>query len=60
MNTRIRRSVAVAAALAVALPAAIGTAATVSAQDGGKFCEGTDIVFFPGGSPGGPLSLIHI
>ena len=58
MNTRARRSVALITALALAVPAAVGTSAAVVAQDDGKFCEGTDIVFFPGGSPGGAFAQV--
>ena len=58
MNTRARRSVALITALALAVPAAVGTSAAVAAQDDGQFCEGTDIVFFPGGSEGGPFATV--
>lgn len=35
------------------------TAAPAPAQaDGDKWCSGTDIVFFPGGSPGGPFATV--
>ena len=58
MNTRARRSVALITALALAVPAAVGMSAAVAAQDDGKFCTGTDIVFFPGGSEGGPFATV--
>ena len=58
MNTRARRSVALVTALALAVPAAVGTSAAVAAQDEGKFCEGTDIVFFPGGTEGGGFETV--
>ncbi len=58
MENRTRRTVAVVAALALAVPAAIGTSAAVSAQDNGKFCEGTNIVFFPGGPEGGGFATV--
>ena len=58
MENRTRRTVAVVAALALAVPAAIGTSAAVAAQDDGKFCEGTSIVFFPGGAEGGPFETV--
>ena len=29
-----------------------------AAEDQGKWCAGTDIVFFPGGSPGGPFATV--
>ena len=35
MNTRARRSVALVTALALAVPAAVGTSAAVAAQDEG-------------------------
>ena len=58
MNTRARRSVALVTALALAVPAAVGMSAAVAAQDDGKFCEGTNIVFFPGGTEGGPFETV--
>ena len=58
MNTRTRRSVALVTALALAVPAAIGTSAAVAAQDDGQFCSGTNIVFFPGGPEGGPFGTV--
>ena len=57
MNTRASRSVALITALALAVPAAVGTSAVVAAQDG-QFCEGTNIVFFPGGPEGGPFGTV--
>ncbi len=47
-------SCAVLALLAVSL---VRGARTV-AQDEGRVCEGVDIVFFPGGSPGGPFETV--
>ena len=58
MNTRTRRSVALITALALAVPAAVGTSAVVAAQDDGQFCEGTNIVFFPGGPEGGGFATV--
>ncbi|HSM56196.1 MAG TPA: substrate-binding domain-containing protein [Candidatus Sulfomarinibacteraceae bacterium] len=29
-----------------------------AAQEGGQWCAGTDIVFFPGGPPGGPFATV--
>ena len=58
MNTRARRSVALMTALAIAVPAAVGTSAAVAAQDDAQFCSGTDIVFFPGGPEGGPFGTV--
>lgn len=31
---------------------------TAAAQEGGQWCSDTDIVFFPGGSPGGPFATV--
>ncbi len=58
METRARRSLALVTALAIAVPAAVGTSAAVAAQDDGKFCEGTNIVFFPGGTEGGGFETV--
>ena len=58
MNTRARRSVALITALALAVPAAVGMSAAVAAQDDAKFCEGTNIVFFPGGPEGGGFATV--
>ncbi len=57
-QTRARRSLALVTALAIAVPAAVGTSAAVVAQDSGQFCEGTNIVFFPGGTQGGPFETV--
>ncbi len=57
-NTRARRSLALVTALAIAVPATVGTSAAVAAQDDGKFCEGTNIVFFPGGTEGGGFETV--
>ena len=59
MNTRTRRSVALLTALALAVPAAVGTSAAVAAQDAdAQFCKDTDIVFFPGGPEGGGFATV--
>ena len=58
MNTRARRSVALMTALALAVPAAIGTSAAVAAQDDAQFCSDTNIVFFPGGPEGGGFATV--
>ena len=58
MNTRARRSVALITALALAVPAAVGMSAAVAAKDDAKFCEGTNIVFFPGGPEGGGFATV--
>lgn len=34
------------------------SAEPAAAQTGGQWCAGTDIVFFPGGSPGGPFATV--
>ena len=59
MNTRTRRSVALLTALALAVPAAVGTSAAVAAQDAdAQFCKDTNIVFFPGGPEGGGFATV--
>ena len=59
MNTRTRRSVALLTALALAVPAAVGTSAAVAAQDDdAQFCKDTNIVFFPGGPEGGGFATV--
>ena len=58
MNTRTRRSVALITALALAVPAAVGTSAVVAAQDDAQFCSDTNIVFFPGGPEGGGFATV--
>ena len=57
-RNRARRSLALVTALALTVPAVMATGGAVAAQDGAKFCEGTDIVFFPGGSPGGAFAQV--
>ena len=44
------------AACGQAAPAEEPAAAEV--PSGGQWCSGTDIVFFPGGSPGGPFATV--
>ena len=53
-----RRFLTIAVALSLTVPAAVGTSAAVAAQDEGKFCEGTNITFFPGGPEGGPFATV--
>jgi simple sugar transport system substrate-binding protein len=53
-----RRFLSLTIALSLAVPAAVGMSAAVAAQDDGKFCEGTNIVFFPGGTEGGPFETV--
>jgi len=58
-QTRARRSLALVTALAIAVPAAIGSAAAVAAQDAdAQFCKDTSIVFFPGGTEGGNFETV--
>ncbi len=58
-QTRARRSLALMTALAIAVPAAVGTTAAVAAQDAdAQFCKGTNIVFFPGGGEGGGFATV--
>ena len=56
-TTRARRSVALVTALALAVPVVLASGGAVAAQDG-KFCEGTNIVFFPGGTEGGGFETV--
>ncbi len=53
-----RRLISFTVALALAAPLAIASGGAVAAQDDAKFCSGTDIVFFPGGSPGGAFAQV--
>jgi simple sugar transport system substrate-binding protein len=57
-HTRARRSLALVTALALAVPAVMVTGGAVAAQDESKFCEGTNIVFFPGGTEGGGFETV--
>ena len=50
------RKVSLIVVLSLLLVLAVGPF-TASAQEG-KWCEGVDIVFFPGGSPGGPFATV--
>jgi simple sugar transport system substrate-binding protein len=45
-------------ALALTVPAVLATGGAVAAQDDGKFCSGTNIVFFPGGTEGGGFETV--
>jgi simple sugar transport system substrate-binding protein len=45
-------------AVSLAASAVVGSSVAVVAQDEGKFCEGTNIVFFPGGTEGGPFETV--
>jgi simple sugar transport system substrate-binding protein len=57
-KTRAHRSLALMAALALTVSAVMVTGGAVAAQDDGKFCSGTDIVFFPGGTEGGGFETV--
>src|SRR5262245_58342013 len=57
-HLRARRSVALITALTLTVPAVLISAGAVAAQDDGKFCSGTNIVFFPGGTEGGPFETV--
>jgi simple sugar transport system substrate-binding protein len=53
------RLLSLTTALAVALPATgVVGISPVAAQDDGKFCSGTNIVFFPGGTEGGGFETV--
>lgn len=52
------RFVSMTMSLTLAVPIVLASGAAAAAQDGGRFCEGTDIVFFPGGSPGGAFAQV--
>src|SRR6187399_2296231 len=59
-----RRSVSAATAAALAVAAILPGAGPVAAQDAsaaagtGRFCEGMNITFFPGGTPGGGFETV--
>ena len=57
---RRMRALSLVTAVALAVPATLVTGGVILAQDATnpKFCEGTKIVFFPGGSPGGPFETV--
>ena len=55
---RGRRFVSVALATALAVPMVLATGGIAAAQDEGKFCGGTNIVFFPGGTEGGGFETV--
>jgi simple sugar transport system substrate-binding protein len=57
-HTRAHRSLALITALALTVPAVLVTGGAVAAQDDGKFCSGTNIVFFPGGTEGGGFETV--
>jgi simple sugar transport system substrate-binding protein len=56
--TRVHRSLALLTAMALTASAVAVTGGTVAAQDEGKFCSGTNIVFFPGGTEGGGFETV--
>ncbi len=45
-------------ALTLTVPVVLATGSAVAAQDDGKFCSGTNIVFFPGGTEGGGFETV--
>jgi simple sugar transport system substrate-binding protein len=53
-----RRFLVLSLAIALASPAAVATSGVALAQDDGRFCEGTQIVFFPGGTEGGGFETV--
>jgi simple sugar transport system substrate-binding protein len=55
---RGRRLLSISMAFAMAVPVAIATTGVAVAQEGGRFCEGTNIVFFPGGTEGGGFETV--
>ena len=57
-GTKRRRFLTFTIALTLAAPIAVATGGAVAAQDDAKFCSGTDIVFFPGGSEGGGFATV--
>jgi simple sugar transport system substrate-binding protein len=57
-RTRGRRSLSLIVALTVAVPIVLATGGLAAAQDDGKFCSGTNIVFFPGGTEGGGFETV--
>jgi simple sugar transport system substrate-binding protein len=57
-HTRSRRTLALLTALALAAPVVLATGGAATAQDDGKFCTGTNIVFFPGGTEGGGFETV--
>lgn len=57
MFKKIAMLIVVALIASLALPMFGGSRATTEAQDD-KWCEGVDIVFFPGGPPGGVFATV--
>jgi simple sugar transport system substrate-binding protein len=58
ITTRAQRSLALMAALALTASAVMVTGGAVAAKDDAKFCKDTNIVFFPGGTQGGPFETV--
>ena len=52
------RALTLTLATALAVPLAVASGGAALAQDDGKFCTGTDIVFFPGGTEGGGFETV--
>jgi simple sugar transport system substrate-binding protein len=58
-HRRGRRLLSLTVALALVVPTTLATSGLVAAQEGeGRFCEGTNIAFFPGGTEGGGFETV--
>jgi simple sugar transport system substrate-binding protein len=57
-RSRRRRLLSITIAVALAAPFAVASSGVAVAQDDAKFCSGTDIVFFPGGTQGGGFETV--
>jgi simple sugar transport system substrate-binding protein len=53
-----RRLLSLTVAIALVFPAAVATGGVALAQEDGKFCSGTKIAFFPGGTEGGSFETV--
>jgi simple sugar transport system substrate-binding protein len=56
--SRRGRFLSLTIALTLAVPIAVASGGIAAAQDDARFCEGTDIVFFPGGTEGGGFETV--
>jgi simple sugar transport system substrate-binding protein len=56
--SRRSRLLTLTTAAALAIPVVAVSGAPALAQDSGRFCEGTNIVFFPGGTEGGGFETV--
>jgi simple sugar transport system substrate-binding protein len=52
------RTLTLGMALTLSIPVVLATGGIAAAQDDGKFCSGTNIVFFPGGTQGGGFETV--